>query len=197
MPLDTQNVHDPVLAQHVRTSYQSLPEPSGMDLGECLREIRAHIRDHPVALERDRALRTLDRMEMGTQDMTYVDGKEVDVLHRVWPLLTVSGDAAATAERRTLLVHRLAEADGVCTSGRVARVLDTLSGLDDRVRLRSKFILRRELLDKAARLAADPATKRPLLPTLREVFYRDYVMTGLVPVRILDEELHEWGEHIE
>lgn len=193
---DRQNVHDPMVAHDLRRSFDALPPPPpSLSLSQSLNDLRNYIKKESSSVN-DAAERTLTRMETGTTPLTYLPngGKEVDVLHRVWSATEVEGDEESTENRKRLLVQQMAEADGVCVSGRVARVLGSLDGVDDRVRVRPRWALRREMLDRSALIARDTGLEgKALEDRLRTEFYRDYVAPGIVPSRLIDAELREWS----
>jgi hypothetical protein len=122
---------------------------------------------------------------------------ESEVLAKVWNATHVVGDPNETGLRREMLVKRLAEGweEGSCTSGRVARVVDSLSTFDQRVNLRPAWAIRQELLGRASVLAQQEHD-RPLKEVLQETFTKEYVDTGLVPDYLLKAELEDWGDHV-
>lgn len=184
---DQQNVHDSVLLGHLKAALDAFPLPSDNNL----RGLREYLKGNKAAT------RTLDTMESNVIPLSALHMTEAEAVARVWGVIEGREDRD---ERRRVLAERLAEGneEGSCATGRVARVVDSLSAVDDRVQLKPTWALRRELLDKAAALARDhdEATQGPLVDVLRKEFRREYVDTGLVPAARLKAELDEWGGHL-
>lgn len=192
---DNQNVHDSVLIRHLGACLDNLPKPTQTS-SQAVKEIRDFLNqqgESPLCL---RALQTLDTMERNTTPLSSLKLKEVDVLNTIWGMVEKHSDRDT---RRQVLVERLAESseEGSCATGRVARVVDSLSGVDDRVVLKPTWALRRELLDKAAVMAREHDGSQPLVDKLRSVFTKEYVDTGLVPAARLKAEIDEWGAYVE
>lgn len=191
---DSQNVHDSCLVRHIKASLDKLPDPPQGQL-VLLRQFLQTGSDEDK--RRSNALRVIDSMETNTVELHGIHTTEANVLSKVWYATMVPGDEEETKLRRDMLVERLAEIarEKSCTSGRVARVVDALSVFDERVKLNPTWVLRREMLDKAAVLA-QKTHDRPLKEVLLEHFIQDYVNTGLMPRYLVDAELKEWGDAI-
>lgn len=193
-PSDSQNVHDSVLVRHLRESVARLPVPTEGNL-QTLHEVR----DFLTGRGAKGGVTTLDEMEKNTIPLTSLNLTESDVLARVWQATKVDGDEEQTSLRQDMLLQRMEESaqEGSCASGRVARVVDALSVFDQRVALKPSWAIRRELLDKAAVLAAEHKGPEPLVDKLRRVFTEEYVQKGLIAAAVLKAELDEWGAHVE
>lgn len=197
---DSQNVHDSVLVRHLRTSLENLPSPDkGID--DTINQLESFLstEDAGSSAERYKALQTVKTMVENTTPVTSIGCTEKDVLAKVWNATLVIADPVETCHRRQMLTQRLAEGhvEGTCTTGRVARTIDALSVFDPRVQLKPTWVLRQEMLDKAAVISrshkeGDP----PLKDVLYRSFMEDYVRPGLMPAYLVKAELDEWGDAI-
>jgi hypothetical protein len=196
---DAQNVHDSVLVRHVKAALDQMPLPDSSSLPEQLRGVREFLGGSEEEKYRE-ALGVVDKIESNPASVTSLDMTEAEVLGRVWHATDVPGDADQTRLRREMLVERLSEVsrEGSCTSGRVARIVDSLSTFDDRVALKPTWAIRQELLGRASVIAAshdgEAAGGRPLRDVLRQVFHEEYVVPGLIPARLVEAELDDWGD---
>lgn len=146
----------------------------------------------------DDAVAGLDLVEKNTVPLTALKMTEVDVLRKVWGKIQAQQDETSRNNMKDMLVLRLAECgqEASCASGRVARIVDSLSTFDEgQVQLRPLWALRQEMLGKASVLRAELSeTNTPLIPKLRQQFTEDYVTTGLMTAAVLDAELASWGD---
>jgi hypothetical protein len=185
---DAQNTHDSVLVAHLRKAVHALPQPT-VDIAPSLASLRAFLKDRGATL----AMGTLDTMERNDMPVMSLGMKETDVLHRVWQ------ETKGHPDRETMLVQRLTECsdEAACASGRVARVVDTLSTFDERVVLKPGWALRQEWMDKASVLRSaysSSSSSVPFSTHLRDVLTKEYVDTGLCTRSALTKELDAWGE---
>lgn len=193
---DSQNVHDTALVRHLKKSVEALDSPR-TDMGESLKSLRRFVTtfDEPT---RKNALGTIDQMEANALPVTALGMTEAQVLHKVWHAAAdVPSNETEAALRKDMLVQRLAEGfeEGTCTSGRVARVVDALSTFDERVQLKPEWAMRQEMLDKAAKLAAEMEPEpENMKEALYNTFKKDYVDAGLMTDKALKAELEGWGD---
>jgi hypothetical protein len=119
---------------------------------------------------------------------------EVDVLRRVWGRIQSEADPETKRNMVDMLRQRLSECgkEISCASGRVARIVDSLTTFDTNVNLRPLWAVRQEMLAKAAVLREQvPPAK--LQDTLRATFRTEYVDKGILTLDLLDAELESWG----
>lgn len=191
---DSQNVHESHLVKSVKVALDRLG-PSPISMENTALEVRSFLEND------ENALKGLDLMETNTIPLTALKMTEAEVLRRVWGRIASESDESRRDDMKTMLRLRLEECgkESSCASGRVARVVDTLSTFDDAVKLRPLWALRQEMLAKAAALRnqRQEGETQPFVDVLRDVFTRDYVHTGLISSNVLDAELTSWGSDLE
>lgn len=194
---DAHNVHDSGVTKSLASTYNRLKKghPPVKSLSECLVEVRKLCESQ----NSKNALKALDTIEQSSTGVTALnDDKEVNVLHTVWNrLCTDHGE-----EAKNILVSQLADCvheDGylVCTSGRVARLVDTLSVIDPLVTITPRWATRRELLDLAATTRAKYTDTNTFKAELRSESKKRYVDTGLITQAMLDAELNTWIDNVD
>lgn len=186
---DSQNVHDSSVVKSVKTALDRL-YPSQLSLETTLRQIR-----QSLAEDQD-ALKGLDLMERNTHPVSSLKMTEVEVLRKVWGRIQSETTPETKDDMVNMLKLRLNECgkDASCASGRVARVVDSLSTFDDSVNLRPMWALRQEMMAKASVLQQQThADDTSLTEHLRTQFTKDYVDTGLMTANVLDAELESWN----
>lgn len=141
----------------------------------------------------DTALRGLDVMERNCLPIMALSMKESEVLHRVWSAVNKGDDAE---KKRDMFVARLEECgeENPCASGRVARVVDSLTTFDTRVAIKPEWALRQEWLQRAAAERSRVPPDTDLKGHLRQILTKEYVDRGLCSASMLNDELHSWGD---
>ena len=185
---DSQNVHDSSVVKSVKRAMNQLG-PSPITLETTLVQVRSALSDDPDALK------ALDLMEKNTCPLAALKMTEVDVLRKVWGRIQNETREETRNDMTNMLKIRLHECgkDVSCASGRVARVVDSLSTFDDSVNLRPLWALRQEMMAKASVLSQSQNDVESLQDQLREEFRKDYVDTGLMSANVLDAELASWN----
>jgi hypothetical protein len=190
---DSQNVHDSSVVKSVKSALDRL-SPSPMSMETTLVEVRKSL-----ASDED-ALKGLDLMEKNTHPLTALKMTEVEVLRKIWGRIQTEQDETKRQDMSNMLKQRLQECgkDASCASGRVARVVDSLSTFDDVVNLRPLWAMRQEMLAKASVLRnhVDETSGASLSDVLRKEFTKDYVDTGLMTANVLEAELVSWGQDL-
>ena len=194
---DSQNVHDTTIVKSIRKAVDTLEVPSSQhNASEDLRSLLSGWKHEQI---RQDALQGLELMERNTIPLSAMDMTEVQILGRVWKRILDEQDPSTRQDMTNMLVERLAESgrEASCASGRVARVVDSLSTFDERIRLKPTWVLRKEMLDRASVLFKNNKdSQQPFVETLRKDFYKDYVDTGIASKAIVDAELAEWGSSL-
>ncbi len=189
---DSQNVHDSSVVRSIKVLLAKLPH-SPLSTEESLRQVRLSLGDNQDAIK------GLDLMERNTQPLSALNMTEVQVLRKVWGRMHTEPNPEQKENMKTMLGKRLQECgeETSCASGRVARVVDSLSTFDEHVQLRPLWALRQEMLAKAAVMQtqrppdADPGSFKA---SLHRQFHQDYVDTGLMTANVLESELEQWGD---
>lgn len=192
---DSQNVHDSSVVKSVKASLERIG-PSPLSTEMTLIEVRKAMASDPEALQ------GLDLVERNVAPLSALQMTEVDVLRRVWGRIQSETDAEQKQNMVGMLRSRLHECgkETSCASGRVARIVDSLSTFDKHVNLRPLWALRQEMLAKAAVLRnnqSPSATTSSLPQRLKDAFKREYVDTGLMPMDVMTAEVDSWGSDLD
>ena len=180
---DSQNVHDSGVVRSISVSLSKLPEPH-LSPTDALGAARRMCTGKPGAMA------VIDQMERNTTPLTSVGMTETEVLRRV-----VSRIEAANEDKRkdmsTMLALELqACADGnTCSGGRVARVVDSLSVLDEAVVIKPSWALRQEMMALASTMGDDAFDA----DRLRQKMHDAYVKPGLASAEFVDAEIASWA----
>ena len=181
---DSQNVHDSGIVRSIAVSLSKLPEPH-LSMTDALGAARR------ICANRSDAIRVIDAMERNTTPLTSLGITEAEVLRKVVSRI----ERADSEEKRQNMADMLAIelqacADGdTCTSGRVARVVDSLSALDDGVVLKPSWVIRQEMMSTASTMGEAAYDGETLRQKLMDV----YVKPGLVTEEFVDAELATWA----
>jgi TPR repeat protein len=180
---DAQNVHDSGVTRTVAVSLSKLPEPH-LSMTDALGAARRFCNGDADALG------VLDKMETNTTPLVSLGVTESDVLRRVVSRIESAGDETVRDNMARMLVLELkACADGnTCTSGRVARVVDSLSVLDPAVSIKPAWVLRQEMMGVAASMGDDGHD----VERLRQKLHDTYVRPGLATAAFVDAEIASW-----
>jgi hypothetical protein len=133
-------------------------------------------------------------MERNTHPVSSLKMTEVEVLRKVWGRIQSETTQETKDDMVNMLKLRLNECgkDASCASGRVARVVDSLTTFDDAVNLRPLWALRQEMMAKASVLQKNHNSDSSFTEYLRTQFTKDYVDTGLMTANVLNAELASW-----
>lgn len=149
----TSSVHDILMKYH-----RMYPMSSDAQTVQAhMADIRNRITNHPDR-ERSRvALQVLDRMESSVTPLVRSGLTESQILSLVW---SRKHDLNTSPEQTIeLLIDRLNDCiehqSIVCTTGRVTHVIDTWSGIDQEVKLRTKEQAKEERLRNVQRLVSE------------------------------------------
>lgn len=124
--------------------------------------------------KREHAKMTLSNMVKHNSKVSSVGDRELNVLANVWTYANEHKTKEISENLKESLVNRLADCVDknrvCCPTGRVDRVVDTLSGIDNKVTIVSKDIIKREMLDVASKVTKDmdEAASREILDALHE-----------------------------
>jgi hypothetical protein len=210
-----QNVHDHVVSNTVKKSLLKLKEKTEMekDLSTTLIEIRKFIESEKDKEKRKIGLNVLDHIEQS--EITYKDTglKEVDVLCLIWNRIHNNCNEKNKKELKKALFVRLLECieedENVCASGIFSRLIDTLNYTDAEsiVKIIPKYVLNRELMDKAVKIKKDFIEEKNIEEINEEnieefknelitSFKKDYIDTEIISEDILFLEINKWINYI-
>lgn len=193
IPSDSQNVHDGTVVRSVRVALDKMNQDM-LPLSDAIRGVRDTV-SHDA-----QALKAVDLMETNTIPLTSLECTESEVLRRVWSRIHGEADKEKQQQMKDMLMGQLRDIakEASCASGRVARVVDSLSTFDTAVVIRPTWVLRQEMLAKAAVIRERHEEGGvPLLDVLRRSFHQDYVDKGLATKGMVDAELESWGKDLE
>lgn len=223
---DPQNSHDSGVTRSVAASIARLW--SGGDRPDAARgteEVRRWLEAPGNGLSDDRrraAEVALDAVCRNTEPLSTTVLTEPEVLALVWDRIHAGENVENRDALRSNLLTELSEMAqhgmSVCTSGRVARLLGTLDGVDDEVAIKPDWALNAEMMNRASAVreralaAADAETRAAidaLDPTvaqvalydgfaafvkaeIRDALRRDYADAGVLSREALDRRIDVW-----
>jgi hypothetical protein len=224
---DTQNAHDGGVTRTLAVSIDNLRRAVGGPAPGAGEAVRRLIAEAPVSDDkRARAVEALDAIERNDTPLDGLGNTETAVLGLVWARIHHPDNADNAANLRENLVDELADAvergTTVCARGRYARVLNSLSGVDDAVDIRPQWAISQEMVAKAGavyaeRVAALPDEDRRAVEAVdatpeqrdtarrvtdgikagvMEALERDYVTPGIMSREDLEVETARWIDHI-
>ncbi len=196
---DKQNVHDSGVRTSITKSINELEKKTMIisSLDNTLKEIRHKIFSSDMTYD-DKKLATdaLDKVERNTDLLTYCKNKnEAEILNIVYNrILSLKN----RDEIENLLFQNLAEANNVCVSGRIARVVDTLNFIDEHVSIKPMWALRQEILGKASNIVRtyQNESEHFIKNKIREELRQNYVDNGLITLDRLNKEIDSWIDNI-
>ena len=153
---DRQNVHDHGVMASLKQLVERFPPPASPHPQEALREdVERCILDHTLDIgdeDRAKALACLQSLNCDAPH-SLLQVTEMDSLSRVWH--TIDGDSHA----REMLVKQLASGIEhgvpVCSTGKIARILGTMDGVDPDVRIRPLWAVKEEIASLASKTRND------------------------------------------
>lgn len=186
---DAQNVHDHGVSSSIRTRVQSLPSSSPQSMESCLSYILESSRDPETKA------RAVDVMESLSADPhSRIDVSERDALCRVWSKIeSLPSDLQSNA--KDTLVQQLASGveDGgiVCSTGKIARIVGALDGIDEDTSIRPTWVIRQEI----GQMASQARDSQESADAFRARVTETYADTGMSPA-IIESLATEYAEHL-
>lgn len=176
---DAHNTHNSQVVATVANSLKKLQESTDITRSapESLREIRSYLSNVPESDRRTDALKSLDSIERSILPVSSVGMKEVDALNIVWNRIN-NHHSDKQDDLKDILYTQLADMQEhgktVCSTGKLERVIDTLSTFDDNVSIKPTYVINDEMMNKASKV--------------RENIYSEYGQAyGDVRKRMLEE----------
>lgn len=189
---DSQNTHDSAVVRSVAASLKQISSSTGdRSVQDSIKEIHQEIQQRFEGKERSEMIVLLERMGKNQVFLDAFDAREGEVLHRVW-LASRKDD-----NRRDMFFTKLREIqkENPCTVGRVARLVDSLNGLDERIQIKPAWVLRQEWLHRASKeYATYTDEKVPFSSHMKSLLRKEYVDQGLATDKMLSEEIDSWGD---
>lgn len=177
---DTQNVHDSVVVQSVRSIIHSLP---AVDETCSVIEIRN---------EFPQCSTILDRIESNTYPVVSLQMTETQALCRVYNYCKTHGCLDILRIHLEELEKQTVDQSTPCTSGRVAHLADVIvchTIEKPSFRMVTRDILRHEFNNKAAMLSKEGKLTKE---TLKELLVMEYVKPGICREEDIDFEIDQW-----
>jgi len=203
--VDNQNVHNSTIVNSIKNSIDKLKDNTLTDIEQILYELREEINKSSISkIKRINAIKTLDTMERINGDISSIGMTELEVLQLVYSRINNNTDYILKKNLKENLINELSEAvehdKVVCVQGRSSRVLDTLNGIDNDVRIIDSSILKQEMNYKGMIIYNDLSTKYDgdiLSNKFKEVilnnFRKEYVAKGLITDQKLESEIDSWN----
>lgn len=230
---DKHNAHDSGVTKTVAASIKAILARAGddvdVDVHTALRRLRDHVSASDASEDRKRnAVEALNAIERNDHPVSATDNlmTESELIATVWTRIHAADNAQNADALRSNLVMELSEmiqhGKPVCTSGRITRIVGALDGVDDAVRIKPKWALQKEMVDKAGALyakkvaaldAREAADIEALNPTpeqqvaydgflrgvkdeIRAEFTRAYVDDKVMTADELEAEMSKWIDHL-
>ena len=229
---DKHNAHDSGVTRTVAASIKAIVARGAdvdVDVHTALRRVRDHVSASDASEDRKKnAVAALDVIERNDHPVSAADNQmtESELIATVWSRIHAPDNAQNADALRSNLVTELSEmiqhGKPVCTSGRITRIVGALDGVDDAVRIKPKWALQKEMVDKAGALYAkkvaalderEAADVQALNPTpdqqaaydgflrgvkdeIRSEFTRAYVDDKVMTADELEAELSKWIDHL-
>jgi tetratricopeptide (TPR) repeat protein len=222
---DAHNTHNSQVVATVANSLKKLQESTDIKktTNESLREIREYVNNQPNCDRRTDALKSLDSMERNIIPVTSVSMKEVDALNIVWN--RINNNYNDNNDLKDILYTQLADMQeygkSVCSTGRLERIVDTLSTFDQNVSIKPTYVINDEMMNKASKIRNDVYTdygkqygesrhnmlQEGLAPdqtyydtkvkeTIVDTLYKDYVDTGILTQEKFQSQIDGWIDEI-
>lgn len=154
---DAHNTHNSQVVATVANSLKKLKESTDVTKSppESLREIRNYLATVPESDKRTDALKSLDSIERSILPVSSVGMKEVDALNLVWNRIN-NNHGDKQGDLKDILYAQLADMQEhgktVCSTGKLERVVDTLSTFDKDVSIKPTYVINDEMMNKAGKV---------------------------------------------
>lgn len=220
---DMHNTHNSQVVATVANSVRRLKENTDIntDAGTSINQIRQWLGTKPRTDKTADAQSSLDSIERNIIPVSSVDMKEVDVLNLVWNRINSKKHAETKDDIMDIFYGQLADMQehgkSVCATGRLERLVDTLSTFDDNVQIKPTYVIDQEMMTKAGAIreaqyegltddraqqykmgiapdqdAFDESVKGKIMDTLK----KDYVDTGIVTNTKFETMVNKWIDEI-
>jgi hypothetical protein len=157
---DAQNVHDHGVQNMIKKALKNLEENSQpqsklkqLSKEELLKEIGVYIKKH----QKDRAYEVFNRMD--DTPLSSNNRSEHDALQMVWSRIHEFEDPETRKQLKNQLVNELEDCveNGkiVCKTGRFNRIIDTLTGFDEKIDIKPMWAIKQEIGNKASKVRDD------------------------------------------
>lgn len=224
---DMHNTHDHGVVNTIRTSIQKIRDntPIQYNVPETLIELRRFAEEYLKGDKRKNAIRVLDHVEKYNGHLMGANTKEIELIHLVWNRIHAPQNMDRQSVMKENLADELAECVEhgkiVCTTGRFNRILDSINVVDPAVQIKPEWVMRKEMLDKAAAIRTQmveadarigvlvekvtpdleeqqllDAFTEKLKGQIRETVKKDYVDSGILTQERVDGMVGEWIDDI-
>jgi hypothetical protein len=164
---DMHNTHNPQVVSTMSKSVQKLRESLGQESNpvQTVQEVRKMILSRPPCDRREDALKSLDSIERNYVPLMHFSNglTETLVLDTVWKTICKDEHQKSRKDLTDILYQQLADMQehgkSVCATGRVSRLVDTLSGFDKNVSIKPTYVIDEEMLTSAAKIRDNYYTK--------------------------------------
>lgn len=155
---DTQNTHNTHVVATVAASLRKLKEVTDLiyDPSEVVGQVRRYLQSQQDCDKKRDAIRSLDAIESNILPITSAGMREVEALHLVWNRIHSTDLETNRDDLKETLYSQLADMQShgstVCPTGRLERIVDTLSAVDPNVAIKTTYIIKEEMMSKAHKI---------------------------------------------
>lgn len=166
---DSQNVHDSAIVTAFAKEAERLRKEVGtpQQLETSLKEIRTYLESQP---NHNDSIKALDQMEITNARATGINAGELESLNLVWSYIKKQPDGnvkdnlmSSFHEHIRDCINPNSSCGGTyCTSGKIERILDTLTGIDEKtVEKRPIWAVQQMMVHKGSAIQKEMLEKAP------------------------------------
>lgn len=204
---DMHNTHNSQVVSTVANSLRKLAGVTNIqvDIVSTIRQVRDYLMSRPDCDKTRDALKSLNAIERNIIPISSINMKEIEALNIVWNRIHSDDLAQNKDDLKESLYNQLADmqehGSTVCPTGRIERIVDTLSAIDPNVEIKPTYVINEEMMNKAHLVQQsifkefDPERRKQLeagtapdqqafddrvKAEIRATLQRDYVDTGIM-----------------
>ena len=157
---DAHNTHNSQVVSTVANSLKKLKGATTLTMTPAgtVRALRSYIGSKPNCDKKEDAFKSLDSIERNIIPVSSVNMKEIDALNIVWNRINEDHNDNSD-DLKEILYGQLADMQehgkSVCATGRLERVVDTLSTFDNNVAIKPTYVINDEMMLKASQIHED------------------------------------------
>lgn len=220
---DSQNVHDSQVISTLENSINTIQTKTTIlqNSQSSYNDIVNYISLYDDSDKKYNALKALKAIKKNNTIISKFELSEMEVLRLVWNRIKSEDNEDSFTILKENLYNELVDmVQGdivVCATGRVARLIDSLSGVDDSILIKSKYMIRDEMMTKIAKirnnlLSIENDHDRARLESgthtmqeewesnfkrsIRDIFILEYVKSNILSQKEFDDELSSWIDYI-
>lgn len=220
---DSQNVHDPQVLATINKSLNDIQKSTDINKTSlaAFNDIKNYIEQMLDSDKKYNALKALKVLKKENSYINKLNMSEMEILRLIWNRINCDQNDDSIINLKENLFNELVDMiQGnvvVCATGRAARLCDTLSIIDPELSIKSKYMIREEMMNKCGvirrnllssenehdrkRLEQGKHTEQAewefrLKKSIRDIFQLEYVKTNIMSQKEFNEELNSWIDYI-